>query len=221
MIRQWKWAYILSSPRSGSTILSQMLGSHPDINVALKEFYHKNNLGLLKKIAKRFPRQYLAYQAKRSFGNMKIDRAGVKIMYHHIYANPILIDVMKRDDAVVVHLIRRNSFLQYVSMCEAQENQKWHYSHDEKFPDTTLTLGVKNMYDFISRVERNKQHYRSIFPNAVILYYEDFLIHPESFQNKLLSALSLPRYELAYSFRKSGIRPFPSVYRITSSCSRL
>lgn len=195
---------ILSTQRSGSTWVVDMLNSHPAI-MSYSELLLENGKGkptwggrkdfvffhtyleerkeLLHKMGlKKVLFQYLdeLYASRNA-----IKAVGFKLMYGQAGAYDGLLDYLVTKDVVIIHLIRRNILDVIISKEAAMQRDVFHSRTNQVFP-LKLHINLNNILDCLSFQEEEIKKAQNKFSNINLLYhevyYEDLRHNEDSFE---------------------------------------
>jgi LPS sulfotransferase NodH len=161
---------IFTFQRTGSTLLVDLLDSHPEIQCEGEILLHRKFL----------PRTYLSYKAqispKSTFG-FKL------ITSHFIYqgmANPDdFIRYLSASDFKFILLSRRNIVRAAISLYLAVQSGKFHHYKDELHrPDQKVNLSQPELFHYIDWLEKNRRFLEQLthdIPHISFIYEDDLL----------------------------------------------
>ena len=90
---------------------------------------------------------------------------------------PFMLEFFKKLEAPVVHVVRRNTFRQYVSNEIAARTAKWHFSEGDASPPVEpFDIDVRDLEDHFEMVDGNAALFRKRlrgYPHSVELCYEN------------------------------------------------
>ena len=167
---------IICRARSGSTLLTHLLGQHPDITCD-KEVLAYNVLSpqlLLDRLAKKtctpvYGCKLLSYQM---------------IQVHRMAAPRKFLKYLKNDGFRIIHL-ERNTFYQTLSMYEAQQSGLYHLplTQDAIKPEHSTNSSVRssrkiNAADFVKRLRWSEMMLK--YEREIVSEFSDTYIHYES-----------------------------------------
>ncbi len=197
---------IISSQRSGSTLIRTLLDSHPGIRCYGEVFlptYRKehsfyeylNTRGYPKVLALLLRGLIVRDFLNCLYGTNDKDAVGFKIMYDQIryrpYRFPMVLDYMQKNDVKVMHLIRENSFRVCLSRQFARATRTYHTNETRVQP--TLRIDIQLLLDEIKRLEQQKLWCRSIIKglNAIEVSYEEFVANKDTESSRILNFLGV------------------------------
>ncbi len=96
--------------------------------------------------------------------------------WHNPSAEPHLMNLLKRRDIQVIHLLRKNTFRQYLSGRHAVLSQKWHYQDNTEIDRIPFSIDVKQCENFLKKIQKTTELYTSwleYYPHCLQLSYED------------------------------------------------
>lgn len=218
---------IFTTQRSGSTVLTRTLDSHPEIFCAGELFqtsnemhhpeWHFTSWGIqskshaVQKLNKiiNYPNLRLRSipHIKNFYDtNVKNEQArGFKLMITHIKNAPYLWEYIKGTDIKVIVLIRKNVFKTALSRYRKAENRVAHTAGDEAAPKIKFHVPgdqlIKQMQDL--ETVNKKLLKNSDGSNRLILYYEDF-DNWTALMRKVQHFLTVKDYPLPPVLKKVG-----------------
>jgi LPS sulfotransferase NodH len=189
---------IVGMQRSGTTVLTKMLDSHPDV-VCLHEVFHPEAAGIqsftsycvtyaqvqdLVSLSGRATlfRNYLKSVASTT----KVSNVGFNVKYgscHQLESDwidylkrPALFDLIQSWNGKVIHVIRRNSFLQALSIILARNSGIWHIQEGLQVSRERMYVDTNELIHVISDIDMlvlKFSGYLDDDPNAHKIYYEE------------------------------------------------
>jgi LPS sulfotransferase NodH len=216
---------ILTSPRTGSTLLVHMLDSHPEV-AAGGEFFNVDLVGRgvidwpdpalrndpeLHALRAADPVAFLG-RMRDEAARRGVRAAGFKLIYEQALetAPRGVIEYLVADRSIrVIHLRRRNVLRQYLSLKVAARTGEWHRKVGEKGgrPERgPLRLDFDEMVWFFRRVHNRWQTFERHFAEHALIHvdYEDLAAEPLETTNRIQDFLGLERRELSITHRKTG-----------------
>ena len=214
---------ILSTSRSGTTLLNGLLGSHPDV-VAGGELFNDPVIenGIipwpdptvrrdpeLNRLWRREPVALLEHLVN-SVEWPSCQAVGFRLMYGQCETHPEIVDHLFANPSYrIIHLKRRNLLRRYLSNNRAMKTNVWWVGADDtksyEAPSEKIDL-LKCVQDF-RRVEDYRVRFDDLFRNHEMLdvYYEDVAADPQAEGARVIEFLGLePADELRITSRKTG-----------------
>jgi len=189
--------FILTAPRSGSTVLVQTLDKHPQIFCAGELFHHSNKtyhpewhypfFGIKKK--RGFSRllfsgvNYIkgyfsgvAHIKKFYAGRNEKDVRGFKLMISHVKDFPTVWRYLDRNNFKLIVLIRENSFRAALSSLRAREIGIFHTREDLRLAEKKVEINAASLKKRVNKLEKIKAEIVRLSEdkNRIIIPYEDF-----------------------------------------------
>ncbi len=185
---------ILTTQRSGSTVLTRTLDEHPDIFCA-GEIFHESKVNIhhaewhfpnwkitkskgskLNKLVN-YPNLKLnaVKHIRKFFGEDKTVKAkGFKLMYSHIKQAPFIWNYIAENNIKVIVLVRKNAFKMALSRYRMEKTGKAHSAETIQSSAITVpaqlllqqTLQLQGVNDKLLLLSQKTEH--------LVLYYEDF-----------------------------------------------
>ena len=186
---------ILTTQRSGSTVLTRTLDEHPDIFCA-GELFHESKAGVHHP-EWHFPNWKLVSgkQSKLNklvnYPNLKLNAAkhlqkfykddstvkakGFKLMYSHIKSSPFIWNYIASNDVKVIVLIRSNTFKMALSRYRMEKTGTAH-SKDEHISSSSITVPAQALLHQTLQLQAVNEKLLSLSANTnrLVLHYEDF-----------------------------------------------
>jgi len=216
--------FILSRGRTGSTLLHQLLDSHPNC-ICFEEIFADRELPPL-------PKDYPAEKSDRLIQDTNLREenpvnflnghiytnypsnilaAGFKLFYFHSNGgNSKLWEFLKESEHVrVIHLQRKNVLRMFTSMkIAAKTGLWWSLDGSRNLSERAITLDPSEFLEYASQVEREQKAAAEMFhrhPLFKIYYeeYENFLVDDEKIR-ALLDFLDLPFHTLHSEMEKQN-----------------
>ncbi len=135
---------IYGQSRSGSTLLVELLNTHPYVHCDGELFNDKatqlSNDSLLK-VFKVFPFPYLGYRRQRATGYTY----GFKLLFYHLPRARYVMRALALAGWRFIHIYRRNIVHQALSSLIAQETQCWHRRDGEVARDIRVCISVPQL----------------------------------------------------------------------------
>ncbi len=186
---------ILSTQRSGSTVLTRTLDEHPDIFCA-GEIFHESKEGIHhaewhfpawkivggkgSKLNKLVNYPNLKWNAvkhlEKFFAEENTVKAkGFKLMYSHVKSGPFIWEYIKSSNTNVIVLIRSNTFKMALSRYRMERSGTAH-SKDGKVASSLITVPAGALLQQTLQLQSVNEKLLSLSQqtNRLILHYEDF-----------------------------------------------
>lgn len=220
---------ILGKARCGSTFLRDLLNSHPRI-LAFGEIFRdttaigwdlprleaeRQSPALLEKM-RSDPVRFLDEDV---FGGQPAQLAavGFKIFYYHAQEEPRrriwehLRERGERGDLRVIHLKRRNSLREFLSLRRAELTKEWYRTKEPAGEEAPLELGFEECLRFFEYACERKQHFDRFFAAApgIELFYEELVADPERETTRVQRFLGAPVRRLRAAVVKQARLPLP------------
>lgn len=177
---------IITSQRSGSTWLSRLLGSHPQIRMLkgdplwVDPSEYDNDLPRYcnyKKTTK-VPRPWSLFnyfELFENYENESHDLLGFKVMHNHIKRNPDFLIRLLTDNYKVIHLTRRNH-LDLIISSEVGNQYKVYRVKKTDVKNRPVTLDASSIlqtFDFLERVYKYSELFLKFAPVPCLeVHYE-------------------------------------------------
>jgi hypothetical protein len=197
---------IFTLPRTGSTLLSKSLNTHPEIfcddeifHFSFRDYFspHQFRFWKIRFLPKKinyvinYPRTFL--KMKRFLDNFYRNRAdekfrarGFKLMYYQTFYTPGLLSYLKNNDVKVILLVRENVLRNALSDLRARSTGIYHYQETENVSNDIPKLNVdmnllqNKMLDIVNQNNKLEELTRGI--DHVKIRYEDFSDWDETMQ---------------------------------------
>lgn len=195
-IKPLKKFIVLSSQRSGSTLLCELLDSHPGIHVS-KELFKFYGPGR-NFVEDRFdPRDGSAGQYLEKFyvsDNSGLHAKGFKLMLDQLRSNPDIETWMSEQQVSVIHLERTNLLKQYVSRISARGSGIYHT--EKSLELDPLILPVNNIVEELERLHQEREELRHIASrhHSITLTYEDLVGCRDQSMDRIHAFLEIDRH---------------------------
>ena len=195
---------ILTTQRTGSTLLWRFLNLHPQIDghgeIFLKimkkedsfnKYVNNVRFGKFKALFfyKKLVEEFLNHLQVSA--DPETQAMGFKLMYNQL--NPKLKNFLLENNYKIVHLIRRNYLKIVISRETAQKREFYHAKEGDEIERVKINLDINVLYqnlDEISiEVEKNRNEFSNF--NYHEVYYEDFVEDRDSETLKILQFLSV------------------------------
>ena len=224
---------ILSTPRSGSNFLSQLLHSHGRI-VSFGEIYnpytvwgspaetsweHSRVMRLYRNL---FPQRFLEKRVYRSYAS-DMAAVGFRLFYDHIDNTRftcIANRIRESRDIRIIHLVRQNALRTAVSFLIAKKTGTWMLWESRKRDKPSVYIDPDACIRRIAQIQEWQTKYAGFFPDnpMITVTYEHLCTHTRSESAKILKFLRVPPRALVTDMVKQN--PF-SLREIVTNYSDL
>jgi len=189
--------FILTAPRSGSTVLVQTLDKHPQVFCAGELFHHSNMtyhpewqypfFGIKKKkgflrilfSVTNYIKGYFSgvHHIKKFYaGRNEKEVRGFKLMIGHIKDFPTVWKYLENNKFKMIVLVRRNSFRAALSSFRARQIGVFHTREDLQLAEKKLEINAASLKKRVDELENIKARILQLSEakNRIIIWYEDF-----------------------------------------------
>lgn len=218
--------FILTAPRSGSTVLVQTLDKHPQIFCA-GELFHPSNkiyhpewhfpfIGKKKKkgfsrilfsVANYIKGYFSAVKHLKKFYRKKNKDTirGFKLMIGHIKDFPTVWKYLRSENFKVIVLIRQNTFREALSSSRARKMGVFHSKEDASLAAKKIPVDIAWLKKRVDELEGLKQNILQLSKDTehIIITYEDF-VNWQDMLNKVFDFLGVDKMEIAAELRKTS-----------------
>ena len=212
---------LLSTQRSGSTWMIDMLNSHAKV-VAYSELFIGGGRGFPKWGGATDIPLWETYRDAHAgdveelileryldllFGERNNQAVGFKLMYEQESAYPGILRHLTAHGGAILHLVRRNVLDVLISRETAAARDVYHARRSEKLSPCRIRLDASTLIDHLteqaSRVETARTRYRNVEPPLMEVCYEELCTERDCF-SKVLSFLGVDPYvgNLSTSLKK-------------------
>ncbi|MDH5475290.1 MAG: sulfotransferase [Cyclobacteriaceae bacterium] len=173
---------ILCAPRSGSNWLHTLLNSHAQIfsyGEILRRRFEKAPTQVI------LPLDQLVFSPHQK----QVKAVGLKLFYHYLNENNYrqsFQEIVNDTSIKIIHLTRKKTLEQYLSLIKAQESKKWSQSQSStKF--ASIHINPNEFYEYKHNQSINEQAVLKVFEKHKIftLTYEDLYSKPEGLLEEL------------------------------------
>jgi LPS sulfotransferase NodH len=205
---------IVAMQRSGTLLLTKTINSHPNV-VCMEEVFHPqapDNESFAQFCQLRASTKDLSYLSGRvilfyefldhTAKTKHVENVGFNVKYgscHQLDGDwkdytrrPALFDLMKSWNGRIIHLVRRNVFLQALSLIKAQQTGIWHLPLGRPAISRAVHVRVDELtfrMDSIRKLVSVFSGYLDDDPNVLKVYYED-MIKSGKFQPEIVESVS-------------------------------
>lgn len=187
---------VLSSQRSGSTLLCELLGSHPDVVMAKELFkisgsgrnLDENRYSAEKGTAKDFLSNFFCSDATT------VRSKGFKLMLDQLRVQSGLEEFIADEKISVIYLERANLLKQHVSRLAAQSSLRYHSEESGKTEPFAFATG--SLLEQLDQLQRDRGELRRLAFrfNALTIAYEDLVADQTATLTKAQRFLRLEPY---------------------------
>jgi LPS sulfotransferase NodH len=200
--------YLITGPRSGSTVMSEYLNSHPQICFPQTEYFHPHQIQKHPWWVRLAPMNYLNTMLRMNVGKQRPDFVGCKIMYYQLEERLGSLVPLRRGRARFIHLVRQNTFAQFLSMKESQATGRWHHRDGERAEaPPKIQINLAEMASFLTVVNARKKKYAEELADAVTVEYETFSQDPEAGMKLIAEQLGVCGFAPQSTIRRNRHRP--------------
>ena len=221
---------ILSSQRTGSTWLAEMLNSHGHI-FCEKELFQlsldrgRSNINFTKRaflvyknstifhwfISTIFREFFVAHYLDIFFSNAQNKCSGFKLMYDQIRKVPQVWKYICNQEIRVIHLKRRNVVRQHISWQLSLRNKKWGVYHKITQKTEAVWINCETLVADLTEIEREREIYTDLVKknrlSFIELWYEDLCLDKENELGRIQEFLGVEKERLESPLVKQN--PYP------------
>jgi len=219
--------FILSAPRSGSTVLTRTLDQHPEIFCAGELFhptdkiYHpewhfhfwgkKKKKGFSRKIfsAANYVNGYIfaAGYIKKFYVARKGNKPvrGFKLMIGHIKDFPTVWKYLRQHNLKVIVLVRKNTFREALSSFRARKTGLFHAQKGATTVEEKVYVNAASLKRRVDQLEAIKQSILNISEgmNRIVINYEEFAAW-QSMLNKIFAFLDVKEINMEPALNRTS-----------------
>ncbi|HEX5151250.1 MAG TPA: Stf0 family sulfotransferase [Parafilimonas sp.] len=218
--------FILTAPRSGSTVLVQTLDKHSQIFCAGELFHHSNKIyhpewhypfwGVKKKkgfsrlifSTANYIKVYLSgvsHIKKFYAGRDEKDVRGFKLMISHVKDFPTVWKYLNGNDFKMIVLLRKNSFRAALSSFRGKQIGIFHTSEDLRLAEKKVEINAASLKKRVDELEEIKTEILRLSEgkNRIIIWYEDFE-NRQPMLNKIFDFLSVEKLNVSSELVKTS-----------------
>lgn len=202
---------VISHPRSGSTLLTKLLDSHPKINM-LGEILNSVPRNISEEL--RFP-----YYLERTLNQVSnIERQmnnpeqksqvliGSKLLFFQL-DDITTIEKLIEKDYKIIYLTRHNLLDRYISSVNARHNQTY-FSHDQYKIEDKILFELKNFEKFIQSCKKLNERFNIKHPSVCNISYDELVSNKDKTMAKIFSHLNLPNEVTSTKMRKQNTKDY-------------
>lgn len=201
--------------RSGSTLLKQLLDSHPEITcegelLNVEDKYVTNPL--LRKLIYRFPSQFFTLRSMFS----KKPVYGFTLLFYQYSQPEKLIGKLIKKNWKFIRIYRENSFDQSLSHLVAEKTKMWHRYNSQEIQTPKLIVTPEELMYRLEIVIKNKfaetKHFEKFAHFKVV--YEDDLKNQDNWAEttrKIFEYLGVNPAPTSASIQKTYSRPYSEI----------
>lgn len=215
--------FVLSQPRTGSSLLMSYLRSIPDADFASEVLNPHKLFGLRVKLtSKRAVIRHLAHSMNHCRGRL----CGGKIHLQHLAQRGMSLADVDRAFPTARYLVlyRRSLLEQFVSLKLSEATRSWKWRADYH-PPPCLRLDPEELHAFC---EENQRWYREVLDTprivsrALVIAYEDLAEDPQRlFDRKVFPFLSIASAPVFTRVHKQNVRPHEEIVENLEEIRRL
>jgi hypothetical protein len=201
--------------RSGSTLLKQLLNSHPEIVcegelLNAEEKYVTNPL--LLRLVYRFPYLFFALRSMLS----KKPVYGFTLLFYQYSPPAKLIGKLVKKDWKIIRIYRENSLEQSLSHLVAQQTRVWHRYDNQEIQTPKLVITPEELMNRLNIVNTNKKTETKLFENFAHhkVVYEDDLKNESDWTEttrRIFEYLGVNPAPVSASIKKTYSRPYSEI----------
>lgn len=192
---------IISDSRTGSTLLLNMLGFHPNIEIEgekFKNFHGKTGLSIWNEIfKKRYP---------------KIKQVGFKLFYFHSLGKDKTVwnNLFKDTSITILHLTRENILKSLISKKIGLKTGKWTENINAKEMIDLETKKIKldplECENYFKEISDYQNKTNEMFGNhrLIQISYENFILNPDKNINSIYSKLGVHEFHKKSELKKQN-----------------
>jgi len=201
---------IFGQGRSGSTLLKQLLDSHPEIKcegelLNIKDGYLPNELML--KLVYRIPFPFFNYRKWIA----KYPVYGFTLLFYQYWPQNYMLNKLVRNGWKIIYLTRNDSFSQSLSHLVAKQTSVWHRRNDDQEKETKVRINPEEFLNWIKQLQKNKSTENEIIKslNHFEVVYENDMIREDMWSKTT-----------ARIFEYLGVYPAPAMANLKKTYSR-
>lgn len=216
----YKKFIIISTQRSGTNLLVNLLRSHSNV-VCYTEIFKENNRPLwffqktnskTYQLAQKYPVDYLNHYFFRNYSE-NVKAVGFKYMYYQLHTQKIkkVIENFNKEQDLIIHLKRKNKLRAFLSLKLMEENKistKLISENELGRFQNKKPSGIKNFKPIYIKSDELKTYIEKIYVyetqhseliknhHHITVFYEDLLKEMIKTANQIIINLELPMEEL-------------------------
>lgn len=201
--------------RSGSTLLKNLLNSHPAITCEGELFnvadgYATNPLFV--KLVTRFPRQFINYRRLRS----KNPTYGFTMLYYQHEIKKYLFQNLVKEGWKFIHLKRRDYLSQSLSHLVAKQTATWHRRINQAEKPIRVSIDPKEFVFWTELLKRNKIRENKLFEKLdhLEIVYDDDLQSEDNWpytSRRIFDFLNVAPASVSSPLLKTYSRPYSEI----------
>jgi len=203
---------IFGQSRSGSTLLMDLIKSHPEINCETELF---NYLELfpkfkpLRSLFRSFPLPYIYYRAKKTQKAVY----GFKLFFFQVHNPEKCLAQLARKNWKFIHIKRQNLLRQSLSNIIAMETNHWHRRVENKPSVEKIEIKPERLLHVLKNRTAWKLKEKKLIEkyNHITITYEDDLMDKDKWQqtaNKVFRYLEIDPIEVNSELKKTYKKPY-------------
>lgn len=181
-----------------------LISKYPDIAVPNKE----NQLLILDCFL-----QYLDTLNQKPFILLDIKYSSwhhLNTIWHNPLSQPYLMETAQNKKIKVIHLIRRNTFRQYVSGKYTSLSKTWHYTEPTKIQEIPFRIDIEACENALINSQKNTHFYTNwlkAYPHTLTLFYEDIFVNGELQDEAKIALKDFLNLDSTLSFKSMWKKP--------------
>ena len=201
--RNYQKFIILSTPRTGSTLLQAYLNQHPGI-FCQGEIYNTDHLklhGKPQKIKREQQEDVIKFLYTYGFGLhfAKLKAVGFKLFYRHFSKQNRLWEHIAADTSIkIIHLNRENYLKTLVSHKIARKTNQWHDFKQRTGQNKSVTISKEELLQKHHQLRNAYQNSEKMFADHPMLTvkYSELTQKPDETMNAVFSFLCLKSHRI-------------------------
>lgn len=204
--------FILSHPRSGSTLLNKLIASHPDITMYGEIL---NGIPSFKQMSSEEVFQYYMEQnfnpieyIERIYNQEKntTKAVGSKLLYYQLHQDNILKELLSKGYKII-ELTRENQLDRFISSQLAKQNQTFFSNNDYKIEDKVM-FDPKRFEKFNQSTEELNNKFYEDHKNIIRLTYNELVSNKDEKMAEIFNFLGLPNHNTETKMRKQNTKDY-------------
>jgi len=203
---------IFGQSRSGSTLLLDMIKSHPEINCETELFNYLElfpNFKPLRNIFRSFPQPYINYRVRKSEKPVY----GFKLFFFQVHNPEKCLAQLARNSWKFIHIKRDNLLRQSLSNIIAIETNHWHRKVDNKPNAENIEIKPERLLHVLKNRTAWKFKEKKLIEkhNHITITYEDDLMDKNKWQqtaNMVFGYLGVEPIEVNSELKTTYKKPY-------------
>lgn len=206
---------IFGQSRSGSTLLLDLLNSHPDI-CCDTEIFNKNELFPKIKPLQWFYRQNPSWLAQNKLRKSTCPVYGFKLFFFQVHHPAKFLEWLVKNDWKIIHVQRENIFRQSLSNIIALTTNHWHRRSEKSNPEKSIHVDPARLLRVLKNRSRWKLKEKNLLGNYdhITVNYERHLADKTMWQeaaNEVFNYLGLPPAAVKTSLKPTYKKPYSEI----------